>query len=138
MAWSTPSLALDKCVCSFAGAAKAKGGEYYSPLILRLTLCGHTRFMLCARLLRFSLPTANDMLGLADCSARDYTSQLAHISLVMIGYNLLASLKRSLDYETIGGLFKISICGCLRFNSCRENMGDNHRGSGCRCRAYSG
>lgn len=46
------------------------------------------------------------LLGLADCSARDFTSQLAHVSLVMIRYNLLASLKRSLDYETIGGLFK--------------------------------
>lgn len=46
------------------------------------------------------------LLGLADCSARDYTSQLAHISLVMIRYNLLESLKRNLDYETIGGLFK--------------------------------
>ena len=46
------------------------------------------------------------LLGLADCSARDFTAQLAHVSLVMIRYNLLALLKRSLDYETIGGLFK--------------------------------
>lgn len=46
------------------------------------------------------------LLGLADCSARDFTSQLAHVSLVMMRYNLLASLKRSMDYETIGGLFK--------------------------------
>ena len=45
------------------------------------------------------------LLGLADCSARDFTAQLAHDSLVMIRYNLLALLKRSLDYETIGGLF---------------------------------
>lgn len=46
------------------------------------------------------------LLGLADCFARDFTAQLAHVSLVMIRYNLLALLKRSLDYETIGGLFK--------------------------------
>lgn len=45
------------------------------------------------------------LLGLADCSARDFSSQIAHISLVMIRYNLLASLKRTHDYETIGGLF---------------------------------
>lgn len=51
------------------------------------------------------------LLGLADCSARDYTSQLAHVSLVMIRYNLLASLKRSLDYETIGGLFNDVFAG---------------------------
>lgn len=44
-------------------------------------------------------------LGLADCSARDFSSQIAHISLVMIRYNLLASIKRTHDYETIGGLF---------------------------------
>ena len=29
------------------------------------------------------------LLGLADCSARDFTAQLAHVSLVMIRYNLL-------------------------------------------------
>lgn len=45
------------------------------------------------------------LLGLADCSARDFSSQIAHVSLVMIRYNLLASIKRSMDYETIGGLF---------------------------------
>lgn len=45
------------------------------------------------------------LLGLADCSARDFSSQIAHISLVMIRYNLMASLKRTHDYETIGGLF---------------------------------
>lgn len=44
-------------------------------------------------------------LGLAECSARDFSSQIAHVSLVMIRYNLLASIKRSHDYETIGGLF---------------------------------
>lgn len=45
------------------------------------------------------------VLGLADCSARDFSSQIAHVSMVMMQYNLLASVKRSLDYETIGGLF---------------------------------
>ena len=36
----------------------------------------------------------------------DFSSQIAHVSLVMIRYNLLAMIKRSLDYETIGGLFR--------------------------------
>lgn len=45
------------------------------------------------------------LLGMADCSARDFSSQIAHVSLVIIRYNLLASIKRSMDYETIGGLF---------------------------------
>ena len=30
---------------------------------------------------------------------------IAHVSLVMIRYNMLASIKRTLDYDTIGGLF---------------------------------
>ena len=45
------------------------------------------------------------LLGLAECSALDFSSQIAHISLVMIRYNLLASIKRFNDYETIGALF---------------------------------
>ena len=48
---------------------------------------------------------AKRILGLADCSARDFSSQIAHVSLVIIRYNLLASLKRSHDYETMGALF---------------------------------
>lgn len=51
------------------------------------------------------------MLNLAGCSARDFASQIAHVSLVMIRYNLLASVKRSLDYETIGGLFNDIFAG---------------------------
>lgn len=45
------------------------------------------------------------LLGLASCSARDFSSQIAHLSLVMIRYNLLALIKRTHDYETIGALF---------------------------------
>jgi hypothetical protein len=44
-------------------------------------------------------------LGLSKCSAQDFSSQIAHLSMVMIRYNLLASIKRSHDYETIGALF---------------------------------
>ena len=45
------------------------------------------------------------LLGLADCSSRDFSAHIAHVSLVMIRYNLLASIKRALDYDTIGGIF---------------------------------
>lgn len=44
-------------------------------------------------------------LGLAECSCPDFTAQLAHVAMVIVRYNLMASLKRSHDYETIGGLF---------------------------------
>lgn len=51
-------------------------------------------------------------LDLAGCSARDFTSQTAHVSLVMIRYNLTAYVKRSMDYETLGALFKTSSKVC--------------------------
>ena len=33
------------------------------------------------------------LLGLADCSSRDFSAHIAHVSLVMIRYNILASIK---------------------------------------------
>ena len=36
---------------------------------------------------------------------KDFSSQIAHVSMVVIRYNILALIKRSDDYETIGGLF---------------------------------
>ena len=45
------------------------------------------------------------MLGLTGCSSRNFSAHIAHVSLVMIRYNMLASIKRTLDYDTIGGLF---------------------------------
>lgn len=72
------------------------------------------------------------LLGLADCSARDSAAQLVHVSLVMIRYNLLASLKRSLDYETIGGLFKDVYAGVYELTV----VADNCRGGGFCCRIH--
>ncbi len=51
------------------------------------------------------------ILGLANCSARDFSSQIAHVSLVMIRYNLLGSIKRTNDYKTIGGMFGVMYHG---------------------------
>ena len=48
---------------------------------------------------------AKRLLDLAGCSARDFSSQIAHVSMVVIRYNILALIKRSDDYESIGGLF---------------------------------
>jgi hypothetical protein len=50
------------------------------------------------------MDTFTRLLGLADCSSRDFSAHIAHVSLVMIRYNMLASIKRALDYDTIGGL----------------------------------
>ena len=45
------------------------------------------------------------LLGLANCSLRDFSAHVAHVSLIIIRYNKLVSIKRTLDYDTIGGLF---------------------------------
>ncbi len=51
----------------------------------------------------FSLTQAS--VGLANCSLRDFSAHVAHVSLIIIRYNKLVSIKRTLDYDTIGGLF---------------------------------
>lgn len=51
------------------------------------------------------------ILGLAECSARDFSAQISHVSLVLIRFSLLASINRTFDYETIGGLFKDAYMG---------------------------
>jgi len=50
-------------------------------------------------------------LGLGDCSCRNFTSQLAHVTLVTIRYNIMAYIKRLHNYETIGGLFRDTYLG---------------------------
>lgn len=45
-------------------------------------------------------------LGIGDCSCRNFTSLVAHVTLVTIQYNLMAYIKRFHYYETIGGLFR--------------------------------
>lgn len=37
---------------------------------------------------------AKRLLDLAGCSARDFSSQIAHVSMVVIRYNILALIKR--------------------------------------------
>ena len=52
-----------------------------------------------------TLTDSKRILGLSDCSSRDFSAHIAHVSLVMIRYNMLSAIKRTLDYDTIGGLF---------------------------------
>lgn len=45
------------------------------------------------------------LLRLGKCEARNFTSQIASISLTVLQYNILGLVKRFDSYETIGGLF---------------------------------
>ncbi len=49
---------------------------------------------------------AKGLLGLGKCQARNFASQIASTSLVMLQYNLLAVIKRFKAYETMGKLFE--------------------------------
>ena len=45
------------------------------------------------------------LLGLGKCQARNFTAQIASVTLTIIQYNILCYAKRFDSYETIGGLF---------------------------------
>ena len=45
------------------------------------------------------------LLNLGKCQARDFTEQIASVSLCCLQYNILGYVKRFDSYETIGGLF---------------------------------
>ena len=59
-----------------------------------------------APLVAMPQPLCYCLLGLADCSSRDFSAQIANVSLIKIRYNLLTSIKRNLDYDTISGIFE--------------------------------
>lgn len=46
------------------------------------------------------------LLNLGKCQGRDFSEQIAAMSIAMIQYNVLAFVKRFEAYETIGGLFR--------------------------------
>ncbi len=55
------------------------------------------------------------VLGLTKCSARDFGSHIAHMTMVAIRYSMMSYVKRFYDYETIGGLFHDTYLGVLEF-----------------------
>lgn len=46
------------------------------------------------------------LLNMGKCQGRDFSEQIAAMSIAMIQYNVLAFVKRFEAYETIGGLFR--------------------------------
>lgn len=56
------------------------------------------------------------LLKLGKCQARNFSSQIASISITMIQYNILSSIKRFEAYETIGGLFRTTINGAIELS----------------------
>ena len=46
------------------------------------------------------------LLGLGKCQSANFAAQIANTSLVVLQYNILSTVKRFMDYETIGELFR--------------------------------
>lgn len=56
------------------------------------------------------------LLRMGKCQARNFSSQIASISITMMQYNILSCIKRFEAYETIGGLFKQTIHGAMELS----------------------
>ncbi len=57
---------------------------------------------------------AKGLLGLGKSQARDFASQIPSISITMLQYNILGTVKRFKSYETIGGLFHQATDGVIQ------------------------
>lgn len=56
------------------------------------------------------------LLKLGKCQCRNFSAQIASISLTMMQYNILSCIKRFEAYETIGGLFNQTINGTVELS----------------------
>lgn len=56
------------------------------------------------------------LLRLGKCQCRNFSSQIASVSLTMMQYNILSYIKRFEAYETIGGLFNQTINGTMELS----------------------
>ncbi len=59
---------------------------------------------------------AKGLLGLGKSQARDFASQIASISITVLQYNILGTVKRFKSYETIGGLFHEATDGVVQLS----------------------
>ena len=56
------------------------------------------------------------LLNPGKCQCRNFSSQIASVSLTMMQYNILSYIKRFEAYETIGGLFNQTIDGTIELS----------------------
>ncbi len=59
---------------------------------------------------------AKGLLGLGKSQSRDFASQIASISITVLQYNILGTVKRFFSYETIGGLFHQATDGVVQLS----------------------
>ena len=56
------------------------------------------------------------LLGLGKSQSRDFAAQIASISLTILQYNILSTVKRFAAYQTIGGLFNEATDGVIQLS----------------------
>ena len=56
------------------------------------------------------------LLGLGKSQSRDFAAQIASISLTVLQYNILSTVKRFAAYQTIGGLFNEATDGVIQLS----------------------
>lgn len=59
---------------------------------------------------------AKGLLGLGKSQCRDFASQIASISITLLQYNILSTVKRFAAYQTIGGLFNQATEGVIQLS----------------------
>lgn len=59
---------------------------------------------------------AKGLLGLGKSQSRDFASQIASVSITVLQYNILGTVKRFHSYETIGGLFHQATDGVVQLS----------------------
>jgi xanthine dehydrogenase molybdopterin-binding subunit B len=57
-----------------------------------------------------------NLLGLGKSQSRDFAAQIASISITVLQYNILSTVKRFTSYETIGGLFHEATDGVVQLS----------------------
>ena len=56
------------------------------------------------------------LLGLGKSQSRDFAAQIASISVTVLQYNILSTVKRFEAYQTIGGLFNEATEGVIQLS----------------------
>lgn len=86
---------------------RGRRGEWKGLLTTDLELGFAQAYRLYAR--RWTIEVAykdcKTLLGLGDCQSLHFSAQIASVSLTLMQYNILCTVKRFEAYETIGGLF---------------------------------
>ena len=59
---------------------------------------------------------AKSLFGLGKSQSRDFASQIASISITVLQYNILGTVKRFKSYEAIGGLFHQATDGVVQLS----------------------